>query len=295
MERCLKKEELNIKILKCLDRSWQPKVTALSESKDLTSMTTASLFGKLKEQELEMNMLNVQKNEEKHVRNIVLKTAGHKKCQDSSDDSEGETLSLLTRKFSKFLKKNSNKNQSSYRYNSKKLNDFNSNKYTCFGCGEQGHIKVDCPNNENKKRGASKKGEKKGKAKKVYIDWQDNDVSSSSLFSGDEEANLCLMAKEETDVSTVSSSTSINFENYNQLLDAFKETHEEPNKLALSKNRLKGLNNWMENRVKALEEELDNLKNDFENLELIYKTLLANVTQVFVKIVNLLKRRFTIL
>jgi len=37
------KEELNIKILKCLDRTWQPKVTAISESKDLTSMTVASL------------------------------------------------------------------------------------------------------------------------------------------------------------------------------------------------------------------------------------------------------------
>jgi len=79
------------------------------------------------------------------------------------------------------------------------------------------------------------------------------------------------MAKEETDVSSVSSNTSINFGNYNQLLDVFKETHEEANKLALSNNRLKGLNNWMENRVQALEEELDNLKNDFENLELIYK------------------------
>ena len=34
------KEELNIKILKCLNRSWQPKVTTISESKDLTSLTT---------------------------------------------------------------------------------------------------------------------------------------------------------------------------------------------------------------------------------------------------------------
>jgi len=41
------KEELNIKILKCLDRSWQPKFTAISESKDLTSLTTTSLFGTL--------------------------------------------------------------------------------------------------------------------------------------------------------------------------------------------------------------------------------------------------------
>ena len=53
------KEELNIKILKCLDRSWQPIVTAISESRDLTSLTTTSLFGKLRAHELEMNRLNI--------------------------------------------------------------------------------------------------------------------------------------------------------------------------------------------------------------------------------------------
>jgi len=55
------KEELNIKILKCLDRTWQPKVTAIFESKDLTSMIVASLFGKLREHELEMNSLSFKK------------------------------------------------------------------------------------------------------------------------------------------------------------------------------------------------------------------------------------------
>jgi len=39
----------------------------------------------------------------------------------------------------------------------------------------------------------------------------------------------------------------------------------------LSYNRLKGLNNWLENRVKTLEEELEKSKVDFENLDLIYK------------------------
>jgi len=41
--------------------------------------------------------------------------------------------------------------------------------------------------------------------------------------------------------------------------------------LALFLNRLKGLNNWLENRVKDLEEELSKTKEDFENLDLIYK------------------------
>jgi len=45
--KIFEREELNIKILKCLDRSWQPKVTTISEFKDLTTLTTTSLFGKL--------------------------------------------------------------------------------------------------------------------------------------------------------------------------------------------------------------------------------------------------------
>jgi len=50
------------------------------------------------------------------------------------------------------------------------------------------------------------------------------------------------------------------------LLQAFQETHEEANRLALLNNRLKGMNNWLENRVKTLEEELENSKTDFEIL-----------------------------
>ena len=74
---------MNFKILKRLDRSWQPKDTAISKSKDLTSLTTTSLFGKLREHELEMNRLNVQESEDKHVRNIALKASKNKNKPDS--------------------------------------------------------------------------------------------------------------------------------------------------------------------------------------------------------------------
>ncbi|XP_068491974.1 uncharacterized protein [Phaseolus vulgaris] len=132
-----------------------PKVTVISESKDLTTLTTTSLFGKLREHELETNMMNDQEHEEKHVKSIALKVAGNKDGQELSE----------------FL--------------------------TCLP-ENSGHIKTDFPNNESKERGASKKFEKKGKAKRAYIAWQDNDVSSSrSSSNGDEEANLCLMAKGE--------------------------------------------------------------------------------------------------
>jgi len=51
------KEEFNIKVLKCLDRSWQPKVTTISESRDLSKMSTAALFGKFMKHELELKRL----------------------------------------------------------------------------------------------------------------------------------------------------------------------------------------------------------------------------------------------
>jgi len=51
------KEELNIKVLKCLDRAWQPKAIVITESRDLTTLSTTALFGKLREHEIEMNWL----------------------------------------------------------------------------------------------------------------------------------------------------------------------------------------------------------------------------------------------
>jgi len=152
-------------------------------------------------------------------------------------------MSLLSRKFSKFLKKS----QDSKRYGYEKPSDFNTNKYTCYGCGEHGRIKAECPNKEIKEKANFKK-EKRGKAKKAYVAWDDNKVSSSSS-SDDEEANLCLKASVS---SSMSSSSSIKGNRYYQLLEAFNETHEEANQLALSLNLLKGLNNWLENRVKSV-------------------------------------------
>jgi len=79
------------------------------------------------------------------------------------------------------------------------------------------------------------------------------------------------MVKKESESSSVSSNSSINVEYHSQLLEAFKETHEEARRLTLLNNRFKGLNNWLENRVKTLEEELNHSKTDFETLKMIYK------------------------
>jgi len=72
------KDELNIKILKCLDRSWQPTFTAISESRDLRTLTTTALFGKLREHELEMMRLKEMESAEKKTRGLALKSKAAK-------------------------------------------------------------------------------------------------------------------------------------------------------------------------------------------------------------------------
>jgi len=96
--------------------------------------------------------------------------------------------------------------------------DFGFTNFTCFGCDQQGYIKIECPNLVHKGKGQEKKYSKSGKAKKAYIAWKDNDTSSSSSSKEDEEANMCLMVEHHSEASSVSSSISMNYENYTTLL-----------------------------------------------------------------------------
>ncbi|KAF1888334.1 hypothetical protein Lal_00015476 [Lupinus albus] len=48
-----------------LTRNWQPKVTAIVESKDLDSMPLATLFGKLQEHEMELGRLTMHEDSDR--------------------------------------------------------------------------------------------------------------------------------------------------------------------------------------------------------------------------------------
>lgn len=56
------------KILRCLSREWQPKVTAIKEDNDLTTLDLTTLFGKLQEHEQELMNLNKFEKKEKKKR-----------------------------------------------------------------------------------------------------------------------------------------------------------------------------------------------------------------------------------
>jgi len=102
-----------------------------------------------------------------------------------------------------------------------------------------------------------------------HISQKENEVSSSSGSSTEsEKANLWFMVNNESSSSDSVSDYSTNSESYDQLLIAFKETHDEANRLAIICNKLKSANNILEPKVKLLEKELHKAKTELVSLEL---------------------------
>ena len=95
-------------------------------------MSTTALFGKLMEHELELKRLKEQETMEKRAKGIPLKTTIEYDTSEEEENPEhDETLSLLTKKFSRFLKrKNRLRTQQRRKYS--KSNDSNSSSYICF-------------------------------------------------------------------------------------------------------------------------------------------------------------------
>jgi len=77
-------------------------VTAISETRDLTTLTTATFFCKLGEYDLEMTRLKEMEIVEKKTRSLALDTkATNVECSEENSDecSNTENLNMLTRKF----------------------------------------------------------------------------------------------------------------------------------------------------------------------------------------------------
>ena len=58
-------EDLINKVMRCLSRQWQPKVAVIIDSRDLTNMSLATLFGKPLEHEMELMRLHQHEDNDK--------------------------------------------------------------------------------------------------------------------------------------------------------------------------------------------------------------------------------------
>ncbi|GAV58449.1 UBN2 domain-containing protein, partial [Cephalotus follicularis] len=97
LEKSYSNQELVKKILRCLSRSWTPKVTAIEEAKDLSTLPLEQLLGSL------MTHKTTMKNHE-HVEVKRKKTIALRASKRESESDEDGDMALITSQFKKFLK-----------------------------------------------------------------------------------------------------------------------------------------------------------------------------------------------
>ena len=91
-------EELVRKILRILPQSWDAKVTAIQEAKDMNKITLNELIGNL--QTYELRRSSKRKEETKRDLGLALKA-----LEEDGSDLDEEELAMITRRSKKFFKK----------------------------------------------------------------------------------------------------------------------------------------------------------------------------------------------
>ncbi|WVY89919.1 hypothetical protein V8G54_035433 [Vigna mungo] len=260
------KEEINIKILKSLNMNWQPKVTAISKSKDLTTMNMATLFSKLREHELELGRLKDEEEIEEN-KSIALKATSKNLTKAEMDDKE--LMTLMVRKFSRLMQ---NDSQLFNHAGQSKKKSFSTNTVQCYGCGKKGHIKPDCPEIQPKQKGKKIFPQSRNMRKKgAYIAWENSESESSSDDDADheEKSNMCHMAgtaKSDSDSDNDEEFDKLPIEEkYQQLIQTYRELHAEAMRLEYKKSdyeyRIDNLVAENERLEKELKEALLSAKN----------------------------------
>nr|KYP74207.1 hypothetical protein KK1_006876 [Cajanus cajan] len=74
-----------------LDRSWQAKVTTIKETKDLTSMSLATLFGKLREHKQKLHIFDENEQLDKKGKGVSMKVSSPEKGKEKTKESSPMT------------------------------------------------------------------------------------------------------------------------------------------------------------------------------------------------------------
>ncbi|GAV66062.1 zf-CCHC domain-containing protein/UBN2 domain-containing protein [Cephalotus follicularis] len=152
LDKSYPNQELVRKILRCLPKSWTPKVTAIEEAKDLSTLPLEQLLGSLMMHETTMKIHEHVKIKKKKT--IVLKALK----EDSENDDDGD-LALIISQFKKFLK--SQKGKKALKKFPHNVESTKKEEPTCYECKKPGHLKNECPNLKKKERFNKEKFKKK--------------------------------------------------------------------------------------------------------------------------------------
>jgi len=150
------------KILRSLPARWRPKVTAIEEAKDLSTLSVEDLISSLKVHEISLD----EHDSAKKTKSIALPSKGKSskafqviEFEDESPDGDSdedptEKMAILSSRLQYLAKKNKKflSRRGSYKGSTKE------DQKGCFNCKKPGHFIDDCPDLQKEK---SKKKSKK--------------------------------------------------------------------------------------------------------------------------------------
>ncbi|GJY96398.1 zf-CCHC domain-containing protein [Tanacetum coccineum] len=184
------------KFLRALHPKWRAKVTAIEESKDLSSLALDELIGNLKVHEVVMEKdSEIYKGKKERIKSIALKAK-----KESSDDetstsrSDDEEYAMAVRNFKKFFRRKGKfvrqprEEKKSFRQRDEKKGK---SDRKCFRCGDPNHLIGDCPKPS------------RNKDQKAFIggSWSDSENDAEDKTNNE----TCLMAQSSNEVTLNSS------------------------------------------------------------------------------------------
>lgn len=144
-------DDLNLRIIISMTREWQLKVTTISEKK----------------LEIQLEILEKHEYQVNNSKDVALNIIVKNNDRNQEDGSTNDEDNYLIKKFENLLRKESKKETIQ--------KEAPIIKATCFKCGKRGHVKSECPALEKTNKVKSKKDKH---PKKVYVAWDDNEISS---------------------------------------------------------------------------------------------------------------------
>ncbi|GJR87012.1 zf-CCHC domain-containing protein [Tanacetum coccineum] len=140
-----------MKFLRALPTKWRPKVTAIKESKDLSTLLLDELISNLEVYEvvLEKDSKATKSKKEKH-KSLALKAKKISSDEDAScSDSDDEEYAMAVRDFKKFFRRRGNfvlqphDDKKTFRRAKEEMKGKEERR--CFNCGDPNHFISDCP------------------------------------------------------------------------------------------------------------------------------------------------------
>ncbi|GJR50729.1 zf-CCHC domain-containing protein [Tanacetum coccineum] len=175
-----------------LHPKWRAKVTAIEESKNLTTLSLDELIGNLKVyEEIIKKDSETVKSKREQSRSIALKARKESSDDDSStSDSEDEEYAMAVRDFKKFFKRRGRfvrqpyEERKSFQRNKDDKNGKGERK--CFKCGDPNHLVGECPKLSRYQN------------QKAFVggSWSDSDEDEDEKTNDEK----CLMAKASNEV-----------------------------------------------------------------------------------------------